>query len=194
LPGTSYQYSGEGYEYLGRVIEHLTSKSLPDLLIEEFKQPLGIDKFYFTLNDEIEQVTGYYGHHTTLWSGINNTTVGVAHSILTDAETFAKFVCELGLQEHLKAVTYREMFAPLQSVTGFEHPENLYWNQGMGLGFNVQESSFGKAVMHGGNNGDFQGEFVYYLEPKIGFVLFTSSNRGHKLGQELGRFLFYGKQ
>lgn len=192
LPGTQYQYSGEGYEYLQRVVEHLTSKSLSELLEEEVKKPLGIEKLYPNINNSIQQVTGHYGDQSTLWE--NNEVIGAAHSILTDAEAFANFVCELGKQKLLSKDTYQDMFTPLQAVTGFEHPDQLYWNQGIGLGFFTQESPLGKAVMHGGNNGDFQGEFVYYLKPKIGVVLFTNSNKGHKLGQELGRFLFHGKE
>ncbi|MGB1207313.1 MAG: serine hydrolase [Chitinophagales bacterium] len=192
LPGTKYQYSGEGYEYLGRVVTHLTSKTLEELLEDEFKTLLGINKMYFKANDQIRQARGHLGNNATLW--FPPRFAGVAHSILTDSEELAKFVCELGKQEHLKKETYQEMFKPLEVVTGFEHPDSLYWNQGIGLGFFTQESPFGKAVMHGGNNGDFQGEFVYYTDAKIGFVICTNSNRGHKIGQELGRFLIYGKK
>ena len=62
----------------------------------------------------------------------------------------------------------------------------------MGLGFFTQETVVGKAVMHGGSNYDFQSEFVLYPASKNGFVIFTNSNTGHKAGQAIGKYLFYG--
>jgi CubicO group peptidase (beta-lactamase class C family) len=39
-PGTEFGYSGEGYEYLKRVIEHITGKDISQIIKEELLVPL----------------------------------------------------------------------------------------------------------------------------------------------------------
>lgn len=190
IPGTAYQYSGEGYEYLGRVVEHITSKSLETHLEEEIKQPLGIEKIYFKPNLAVEQIKGHYGNHTTLWDNYN--TAGPAHSIRSDANTFAQFVCELGKQENLSKESFTQLLTPTHISSTNEEMDNSTSNQRSGLGFMIEDTEFGKAVMHGGDNGDFYGEYKYFTEAKLGYVVFTNSNRGHKLVQAVDQFLIYG--
>ena len=42
VPGTGFEYSGEAYVYLGRVLEHVTGKDLEALTREEVFEPLGM--------------------------------------------------------------------------------------------------------------------------------------------------------
>ncbi|MEM1082301.1 MAG: serine hydrolase, partial [Pseudomonadota bacterium] len=41
-PGIKYGYSGEGFEYLGRVAAHIADKPLEQLVLEETQQPMGL--------------------------------------------------------------------------------------------------------------------------------------------------------
>ena len=52
-PGTAYNYSGEGFEYLKMVIEKITGKKVEQVLEEEVIQPVGLYHTFFSKNDEI---------------------------------------------------------------------------------------------------------------------------------------------
>ncbi|WP_350292625.1 serine hydrolase [uncultured Croceitalea sp.] len=191
-PGLKFSYSGEAFEYLARVLEKVTEKNLNQLLKEEVIDALNIPELYFVGNENLEMAQGHLQSNPTYWGGYA-TEPGVAHSMLTNASNFAHFVKALIHKKGLSSERYGAMFNQDLLAPGFPtSPENNYWNLGMGLGFFVQETVVGKAVMHGGSNYDFQSEFVLYSESKNGFVIFTNSNTGHKLGQALGKYLFYG--
>jgi CubicO group peptidase (beta-lactamase class C family) len=192
-PGTKFQYSGEGFEYLGRVIEHITQKNLKQLLKEEVVEALGIPPLYFCDEGNLRQARGHYADSRPTYYG-SPTSPGVAHSILTEAHAFAHWMAALANRKGLSEETYSRLLERLSTTNDFDSPENLYWNLGVSLGFFVQDTPYGSAILHGGNNGDFQGEFVLFPEKKMGFVVFTNSNAGHKLGQQLGKFLIHGKK
>lgn len=191
-PGSKFSYSGEAFEYLSRVIEKITQKNLNTLLEEEVINALGTPTIYFSGNETIEMAQGHLQGDPTYWFGYNEEP-GVAHSMLTNARRFAYFVKALANQKGLSEKQYSQMFERTVLAPGFPmSPDYNYWNLGMGLGFFVQDTVEGKAVMHGGSNYDFQSEFVLYPKSKNGFVIFTNSNTGHKLGQAVGKYLFYG--
>ena len=53
VPGTEVSYSGEGFVYLGKVVEKLTGKKLVDLCREEVFKPLGIEHASLIYNDDV---------------------------------------------------------------------------------------------------------------------------------------------
>ncbi|MGW9685061.1 serine hydrolase domain-containing protein [Flagellimonas sp. 2504JD1-5] len=189
-PGKGYGYSGEAFQYLGRVVEKITDKNLAQLLQEEVIEPLNIPQLYLNGNDSISMVQGHVQNYPTYYDMVDEP--GVAHSLLTEAYNFSYFVNALINREGLSEKQYDAMFHT-EVLTGSRTDKLPYWNQGLGLGFFTQDTALGKAIMHGGSNGDFQSEFVIFPKQKMGFVMFTNSNTGHKLGQALGRFLFYGR-
>ena len=191
-PGSQFGYSGEAFEYLARTVEKVTGKGINQLLKEEVIDALQIAPIYFVGNESLELAQGHLQSNPTYW-GDYATEPGVAHSMLTNASDFAQFIVALINEKGLSKRQYQEMFKKDVLAPGFPmSPDNNYWELGMGLGFFVQNTVEGKAVMHGGSNYDFQSEFVLYPESKNGFTIFTNSNTGHKLGQAIGKYLFYG--
>jgi len=191
-PGEKYGYSGEAFQYLGRVVEQLTSKDLNILLKEEVCDVLDISGVYFNGNEGLNMVNGHVQDYPTFYAMVDEP--GVAHSLLTEAKGFAGFVNALLQKKGMSQKQYDAMFQTEIVIDSSRTQKDNYWNQGLGLGFFTQDTSLGKAVMHGGSNGDFQSEFVMF--PKLGaaFIMFTNGNSGHKLGQALGRYLFYGRE
>lgn len=192
-PGTKYGYSGEAFQYLGRVVEHVTKKDLNQLLKEEVIDALDIPPLFFMKNDELIQARGHYADGRPTFYGMPYK-AGVSYSLLTEANAFASFVVALSNKKGLSTEMYQELEKRLAYAPIFDSPDSLYWNVGTSLGFFVQDTPFGKAIMHGGNNGNFQAEFVLYTEKRIGFVVFTNNNTGHKLAEELGKYLIYGRE
>ncbi|OAB77992.1 serine hydrolase domain-containing protein [Cochleicola gelatinilyticus] len=190
-PGTAYGYSGEAFQYLHRVVEKVTGKDILTLIQEEVIEPLQMQPLYFKGNDKLKMVQGHLAGNPTYWDMALEP--GVAHSMLTEAKTFSEFVAALSNRKGLSEEQYDAMFKRIVKAKGFESPNNSYWDLGLGLGFFVEDTHHGKAIMHGGSNWDFQSEFVLFTEKKMGFVIFTNSNTGHKLSQELEAFLMRGK-
>jgi CubicO group peptidase (beta-lactamase class C family) len=52
-PGTSYGYSGEGFEYLKMVVEKVTGKKVEQVLQEEVIQPIALYHTFFSRNDSL---------------------------------------------------------------------------------------------------------------------------------------------
>ena len=190
-PGEKYQYSGEGFEYLGRVIEKITNKPIQDLFNEEVIKPLNLDPLFFYNDGSLNQSRGLAKDNTPTYFGSPSET-GVAHSMITEAKSFGAWVAALSRKEGLSNEMYQKLNQLNSRAEEFDSKEGLYWNVGVSLGFFVEDTHHGKAIMHGGNNGDFQAEFVLLTEKNCGFVVFTNSNTGHKLGQWLGKYLLYG--
>ncbi|HNB54851.1 MAG TPA: serine hydrolase domain-containing protein, partial [Anaerolineales bacterium] len=61
-PGTGFQYSGEGYFYLQRVIEQITGQGIEGFMQDQVLQPLGMAHSSFLWRTEYEQ-TITWGHH-----------------------------------------------------------------------------------------------------------------------------------
>ena len=90
-PGTEYGYSGEGFEYLKRVVVEITGKPIEQLLDEELIEPLGLDHMEFKDSDQLRKVAaiGHQGRHPTYWSIPQEP--GMAHSMHTESKAFSRF-------------------------------------------------------------------------------------------------------
>ena len=194
-PGTQYNYSGEGFEYLAKVIAHLSGKSLQTLdyvFQEEVAQPLGLENSFFIWNDKIEKHKAY-GHEegkpVSDRSYTDLTVFGASHSLHTTAEDYAKFMIAIMNEKGLKKETYQEMLK--------EHvrlPEGEYLRDEMGfdsfsLGFIRDESPSGLKHLHGGVNPNFQAYFMIIKDKKYGFVFFANADNGLELMEPLENFL-----
>ncbi len=193
-PGTRYQYSGEGFEYLGMVVERLTGKPLVQVLDEEVRQPFGITANMEFAEKEglLEQLAvGHYGRQATPYRMPERP--GMAWSMMTEAKAFAKFMIGLLNEEHLESDSYAEMFRGQSDVPPDKNPRGPQWDSSYSLGFSIQFSPYGTVVQHGGNNGDFRCMFQNYHELACGYVVFTNNDYGEYLAQALHRFLIMGQ-
>ena len=193
-PGTSHGYSGEGFEYLKRVVEKITGKEILKILEEEVTIPFGLIKnTYFTREQEMfAKVAIGHNHNlpTTNWI-INR--VGVARSMYTEAKEFSKFILKAINGQGLSRSTYQDM---LRSQTFMPKNDNnpvADWKRSFGLGILKKDSPYGMCYSHGGSNRYFQSLFEYYKDKKVGFVVFCNNNKGYELGNDLRRFLIIGK-
>lgn len=190
-PGTAYGYSGEGFEYLKRVVVKITGKDIETILQEEVLDPLGLNNIYFSENDYLRThvANGHYGRFP------NKTnlpkTPGMAWSMHTEAKSFASFALSILQRKGLKPNTYNEMLS-LQTKVDSERPKEG-WKEYFGLGIAVEKTPFGPTFGHSGSNGDFLCKFKIYPELNVGFVIFTNSDKGNNLYYDLEEFLITGK-
>ena len=193
-PGTSYNYSGEGFEYLKMVIEKITGKKVEQVLQEEVIQPIGLWHTFFSRNDSLRRMVAE-GH----FDGMPNydelpESPGMAYSMHTEAKIFTKFMLYLLEQKGLSAKTYEEMFSKHSDFNYGPNDEKPKFPAYMGESLEIRETAFGKSFGHGGNNGDFKCTFRVYKDLKMGYALFTNSNTSDALLNAVGQFFVEGKE
>lgn len=193
IPGTQFQYSGEGYEYLANVIAHLMNikkNDLQELFNEEVAKPLGMDKTYFTWNSWLEehQATGHVDGKVAEGYGINSKKPNfyASHSMQTEAANYAKFLIGMMNEKGLKKESYNDMFK-----VQFPDASNAATNQ-RGLGIVIKSTEFGNEYSHGGFNLNFTSEFMFNKEQKFGYVFFTNCNKGADFNKKVLEFIKNG--
>jgi CubicO group peptidase (beta-lactamase class C family) len=192
-PGTSYGYSGEGFEYLKLVVEKITGKKVEQVLKEEVIEPMGLYHTFFSKNDSLQRMVAY-GHYDRLPS--NNDlpeSPGMAYSMHTEARIFTRFMLYLLEQKGLQPETYNTMFRQHAEYKYDPDDDKPTVPTYMGMSLEIRETPFGKSFGHGGNNGDFKCIFEVYKDTKMGYVLFTNSNTSDPLLMNLRKFLVEGK-
>ena len=192
-PGTAYNYSGEGFEYLIMVVEKITGKKVEQVLQEEVIQPMGLYHTFFSKNDSLQRMVAY-GHFDQLPS--NNDlpeSPGMAYSMHTEAKIFTRFMLYMLEQKGLKASTYDSIFQKHSEFNYGPGDEKPVYPVYMGISLEIRETPFGKSFGHGGNNGDFKCRFEVYKDLKMGYVIFTNSNTSDALLDAMRKFLVEGK-
>jgi CubicO group peptidase (beta-lactamase class C family) len=191
-PGTSYGYSGEGFEYLKMVVEKITGKKVEQVLKEEVIEPMELYHTFFSKNDSLVK-TAANGHYDGMPTEKQFPDApGMAYSMHTEAKIFTRFMIYLLEQKGLKPAMYDTMLSKHSDFTrdpGDPVPKIPAY---MGMSLEIRETPFGKSFGHGGNNGDFKCKFEVYKEAKMGYVIFTNSNTSDVLLKAIRMFLVEG--
>jgi CubicO group peptidase (beta-lactamase class C family) len=192
-PGTSYGYSGEGFEYLKKVVEKITGKKVEQVLQEEVIEPMGLYHTWFSKNDSLQRMVAY-GHYDKLPSKNDlPEEPGMAYSMHTEAKIFTRFMIWLLEQKGLQPAMYDTILSKHSEYNFDKESDKPKIPTYMGMSLEIRETPFGKSFGHGGNNGDFKCKFEVYKNLKMGYVLFTNSNTSDALLENLRRFLVEGK-
>ena len=193
-PGTKFGYSGEGFEYLGRVVSHITGKSLEEVLFEEVQVPMNCtDNMYFADRPELRAVASH-GHFGSRPTAMNiPAAVGTAHSMHTEARVFADFLISLMEGRGLSDEGYAQMFDPQVEVPGDPAYRKVTWPMVYGLGFSQSMTPHGMSFGHGGSNDDFMCFCEAFPDANVAFVVFTNAHNGAKFNWRLRQFLVAGK-
>lgn len=185
MPGTQQQYSGEGFEYLAKVISHLTGKSIAEVMYDEVFSLMGIENTYLTWTEKSDQSMVAIPHsrenfpmEKSEWSD-----PWVAGCLHTDAGNFARFMLGLIEGKGLSKAGYIEMFRPQFPV------EDETADQNFSLGFVVGSSPAGVSYGHGGHNRGFTSAFNLYKEKKCGYVFSVNNYQGPEFDGVLKAFL-----
>lgn len=186
MPGTEFGYSGEGFEYLSKVVSHLTGKAIADVVREEVFVPLGMDNAYLVWDESGRpKATAHLSGNTPVgkrqWDHPN-----MAASLHTDAETYARFLIAVSKGVGLSEAALEEMMTPQTKVPDADATH-------VGLGFFLEETAAGISFGHGGRNYGFTSNSAFYRESKIGYVLLVNNDDANKVDKELRAYLITGK-
>lgn len=193
IPGTKYQYSGEGYEYLARVIEKIIGKDIQEIIDKEVYQPMGMENSSFFAIDRLQPniVVGHKADDPMFWDVHREP--WVAGSMYSNTTDMSKFMMGMMQGKCLSEENYQKMFTPqVEKTEPFIHffGGNKQWHS---LGFELEDIPNGQIIHHGGNNGDFQSRFAMQLDKKVGFILLTNNDNGFLLDLALQEYLFSGR-
>ncbi len=193
-PGTKFQYSGEGFEYLALVIAHLKGiekNELQSLIKKEIFDPLDMGYSSFIWNDHIEKnrADGHYKGKLNVGYAINakNPDFIAAGGLQTDPIAYAHFLIGIMTHKILSEKSYEELLK-IQSVA----PADKEYNEpsyNYGLGIAVEPSAYGTNHSHGGDNLSHTCRYMFNKEQKVGYVFFTNSEHKEVFDKNLVAFL-----
>jgi CubicO group peptidase (beta-lactamase class C family) len=178
-PGTKYQYSGEGLEYLRKALEHKFHKTLDQLANELIFMPLQMNdtEFFWTKKtDESRFVIGY-NNKGVAYETTKNTTANAADDLLTTVEDYGKFLVSVLNSEGLSKKVFDDMMTNQVATKNGKH---------FGLGFEIYNLGNGEiALSHGGADNGVQTIFFLFPKSKKGLIIFTNVDDGYKVYEKL---------
>lgn len=192
-PDSCFNYSGEGYVFLQKTLEHLTGKSFEALAQQEVFQPLRMTNSSFIWQKKFaaNAASGHdaKGQPTTIRHFAQP--YG-AYSLLTNATDYNRFLQALLTGQGLKPATARLLQTTASPANRCRTPAGpadpaIAWAYGVSLA----ATSHGPALWHWGNNDDFQGFFMAFPDKQESLLFFTNSANGLKITEEVLR-LFIG--
>jgi CubicO group peptidase (beta-lactamase class C family) len=173
-PGTKFQYSGEGYEYLRIALENKFNKGLENLAENILFKPLKMNNTHFYWNSKINE-NDYAISHDKNGEIINNekyTEANAAANLLTTVPDYGKFMVHILDGAGLSDSLYRQFITPYSNKS-----EGIDWGLGCQLLFDLNKDKE-YAIMHGG--GDYGLKTIMLLLPKSkkGLLIFSNSENG----------------
>jgi CubicO group peptidase (beta-lactamase class C family) len=179
-PGLKYQYSGEGYDYLRKVIEHKFNKTIEQLASELIFKPLKMNNTSYVWNKKYEtRIAIWHTEKGETYPFKKQTEAHGADDLLTTIEDYSKFIAYLINGADLPIELQQEMV---------KEQIRMNPNQHFGLGWYIDENINTKndfAVVHGGD--DIGVHTIAFIVPKAkqGLIIFTNSDNGTDAFQEI---------
>jgi len=188
-PGEKFSYSGEGFLYLQRVVEHVLGEPLEAFMKRTVFIPLEMKKSSYVWNENFETLKAN-GHKASGVVGeIRRPSAARSSSSLhTTALDYAKFVVAMIHRKGLRKETFDQTFTPqvrldenCYSCIG-KTPGPVSQTLSWGLGWGLEGSSRGYSFWHwGDNNGEFHNFVLASSKEGTGIVIFSNSGNGHSI-------------
>ncbi|MDQ0595489.1 CubicO group peptidase (beta-lactamase class C family) [Chryseobacterium ginsenosidimutans] len=183
-PGTKYQYSGEGYEYLRKAIEKKFNKSLEDLAKELIFKPLNMNSTSYLWNEKIdaERIVIGYDKNGKPYDIVKNKTASAADDLVTSVEDYSKFLVSVMNNDLLSKTVFEEM-----KTKQVKTKENKFF----GLGFEIYDLGNNEiALSHGGTDKGVNTIVFILPKTKQGLVIFTNVDDGYKIYEPIINYYF----
>jgi CubicO group peptidase (beta-lactamase class C family) len=184
-PGERFSYSGEGFVYLAKVIEHLTGETINNFMKKSVFEPLGMTSSSYVWQDNFATLKAFGHSPTGEPRGQNKVEkANAAASLVTTAQDFGKFLSAILKGKGLKNTTLKQMLTAQIKVSesGTNNtsrmPDKFSPSLSWGLGAGLQNTADGVSFWHWGDNGNTKAFFVAFDKHKTGVVVFTNSANG----------------
>jgi len=174
-PGTKYQYSGEGYEYLRKAIGKKFNESLEELAGELIFKPLNMNDTSYIWNEKKQAgktVIGYDNNGKS-YETVKNNIASAADDLTTSVEDYSKFLIAVMNNSLLSKSVFEEM-----KTKQIKTKENKFF----GLGFEIYDLGNDEiALSHGGSDKDVNTVFIILPKTKQGLIIFTNVDNGNRI-------------
>ncbi len=202
-PGERFSYSGEGFVYLSKVIEHVAGEKFNDFMKRMVFEPLGMTSSSYVWQESYDALKVF--RHNSRGEAVsqNKTPPGASNaaaSLHTTAADYGRFVAAILQGKGLKPETRKLMLTPQAQVReggagSINRPQakpfpNVYW----GLGWGLQTTRDGLSFWHWGDNGDNKAYVVAFDKEKTGVVVFANSMNGLSIAPEIVAEALGGEQ
>ena len=179
-PGTKYQYSGEGFEYLRKAIEIKLDKNIEELSKEYLFKPIGMTDTHFWWDSTMDE-SRYAKNFNDKGEKIKTAKyfeANAAANLLTTVEDYGKFLAYVingaGLSKNL-----------FQEIT--KHHVELKENDFFGLGWEIltefSDNEF--ALLHTGKDPGVSTLAIWFPKSKNGYLVFLNGDNVDKIYEEL---------
>ena len=191
-PGERFSYSGEGFVYLAKVIEHVTGEKFNDFMKKTVFDPLGMTSSSYVWLESYETLKTFRHNSMGEVTGRNKPSApNAAASLQTTAQDFGRFVSAVLKGTGLKKETLKQMLTTQIKVSesGTNNtsrtPEQLSQSLSWGLGWGLQSTADGVSFWHWGDNGDSKAYIVAYERQKLGVVVFANGVMGLSIAPQI---------
>ena len=196
MPGTKFNYSGEGIYYLQKVVEHITREPIEIYAKRNLFEKLGFESTSFTWTGKLDpQIAA--GHDTAgnLIKRGNYTHSNAAYTLYTTPDEYAKFIIEimnrnnldgLSLSAKMTSEMLKHQFrADVRDVV--DRPgRSLGLFSFRGLGWGIDSTITGNIIYHSGSNQTgFRCYSQFNMEEGSGIVIMTNGQNGSELWSRL---------
>lgn len=204
-PGEKFSYSGEGFVYLSKVIEHITGEKFNDFMKRMVFAPLGMTSSSYVWQPSYDTVVTYRHNSIGEPTGQNkpnaaNAPANAAASLHTTAQDYGRFIAAILNGTGLKRETRAQMLTPQIKVdeggsnTTDRPADHLSPTISWGLGWGLQSTADGLSFWHWGDNGDSKAYIVAFAQQKLGIVVFANSDNGLSIMPEILSLAIGGQQ
>jgi len=189
-PGSKYQYSGEGFEYLRKAVESKLKKSIEVLARDYLFQPADMNDTRFWWDKSMDE-SRYARNFDTSGNVIPITKyhdANAAANLLTTVEDYSKFLAYVldgaGLSEPLLNEMHKS-----QVQTGKDDYFGLGWEK-------LTNFSNGEyALLHSGKDPGVSTLAVMFPKSKNGYLIFLNGDNAMKIYEGmLSQYLYLGKE
>ncbi len=196
-PGTRFTYSGEGFLYLQRVVEHITGTPIEAYMRRTLLEPIEMTRSSLVWRDEFapEAAAGHDDKGEPFARRSLYRQANAAYSLYCTAADYAKLILEMLAEDRSAphSISDRSIDAMLTPATvalgrkpiargGPRRPGPTYY----GLGWAIDTAAAGDRIYHGGSNGTgFRCYCEFDRRRGAGLVIMANAVNGNRLWEDI---------
>ncbi|MGD1840004.1 MAG: serine hydrolase domain-containing protein [Thermonemataceae bacterium] len=184
-PGTKFQYSGEGFEYLRRALENKFKISFQQLADSLVFKPNKMDSSHLTWNDQVtrQQFAGTHDKSGNLYEYNKSYKASAADNLLTTIGDFTNLGLAIINRQYLDQATYDQMITEHSFVR-----EGISFGLGWIVFNNLPHNEY--ALFNAGSDQGVNALIVLLPQSKRGLIVMTNGDNGRALAMKaIGAYL-----